>query len=91
MDLASLSPRWVRGRGCPSCGGAGYRGRIAIAEALEVGREMAQGLVRGDSAEDLQRRVVAKEMVSLVADGLRRAAAGETTPEEVLRMFRAQV
>jgi excisionase family DNA binding protein len=91
VDLASLSPRWVRGRGCPTCGGVGYRGRIVIAEALEVGREMAQALVRGDSAETLQRLAVAKGMVSLAADGLRRAAAGETTPEEVLRVLRAQV
>jgi len=71
--------------GCDKCGQTGFRGRNVIAEALEMSPEMGAALRRGASVEDLRTLAVGQGMVTMAADGVRRAAAGETTLAEVIR------
>lgn len=74
-----------RGKGCPSCGMTGYRGRIAIHELLSIDRKMRELILKPNARDDIHQYVKEKGMQFLIHDGLKKAAAGITTTEEVLR------
>jgi type IV pilus assembly protein PilB len=75
-----------RAGGCRSCAGTGYRGRIALHEVMPVSEEIEKLAVERASSHDIQRVAVAEGMDMLRTDGLRKAALGETTLAEVLRV-----
>ena len=83
-DLVGATPR--KGAGCPDCGGTGYRGRTAVYEVLIVDAAMRQGLVRDASEASIGAAAAAQGMVSLRGSALAKAARGETTYEEALRI-----
>ncbi len=72
---------------CAKCHQTGFRGREVIAEALEVTPEIGAALRRGASLDELRTIAVGQSMTTLAADGLRRAAEGHTSIEEVLRVL----
>jgi type IV pilus assembly protein PilB len=72
--------------GCRSCAGTGYRGRIALHEVMTVTEEIEKLAVARSSAHDIQRVALAEGMRELRADGLAKAAAGQTSVREVLRV-----
>jgi type IV pilus assembly protein PilB len=75
-----------RAVGCRSCTRTGYRGRIALHEVMLVTEEIERLAVDRASAHEIQRAAIAEGMDMLRTDGLRKAAAGETTLAEVLRV-----
>ncbi len=70
-------------RGCPACDGTGYRGRVGIFELLTMDDTLREAIVRG--ASDGEIRSLAS-LRPLVHDGIAKAAEGQTTLEEVLRV-----
>ena len=78
--------RWRVGQGCPQCQGTGYKGRVAIHELLEVNDQLRTLI--SDRAGDHLLRDAARQhgMVTLMEDGVSKAAAGLTTLDEVLRV-----
>jgi type IV pilus assembly protein PilB len=75
-----------RAVGCRSCAGTGYRGRIALHEVMPVTEDIEKLAVERASSHDIQRVALAEGMDMLRTDGLRKAAAGDTTLAEVLRV-----
>jgi general secretion pathway protein E len=71
--------------GCERCGGAGFRGRIAILELLVLDADIERLVLARAEARDIQ---AASAMRTMLEDGLVKARAGETTIEEVLRVTR---
>ncbi len=72
-------------RGCGQCAGTGYRGRIAIIELMVMSDALRQIILdRGDAAQ-IERTAVAEGMRTTFADGFRKAMAGWTSIEEILR------
>jgi type IV pilus assembly protein PilB len=77
------------GRGCPVCGGSGYRGRMAIFEVLNITEELRKIIVDPGFSLDILKKEAAKEgMVSMFEDGLRKTERGLTTIDEILRVIR---
>jgi type IV pilus assembly protein PilB len=72
--------------GCRSCSSTGYRGRIALHEVMPVTEEIERLTVTRASAHDVQRAAIAEGMDMLRVDGMRKAAAGETSIQEVMRV-----
>jgi type IV pilus assembly protein PilB len=72
--------------GCRSCAGTGYRGRIALHEIMPVSESIERLAVEHASAHEVQRVAVAEGMTTLRIDGLRKAADGQTSLQEVLRV-----
>jgi type IV pilus assembly protein PilB len=72
--------------GCRSCGQTGYHGRLAVNEVMPISEEIERMAVQHSSATDIHRVAVTEGMVTLREDGLRKAVAGQTTVEEVLRV-----
>ena len=72
--------------GCQACSNTGYRGRIALHELLLMTEEIERAITHGSSADDIHRIAVDQGMIALRHDGLRKAALGLTSLEEVMRV-----
>jgi type IV pilus assembly protein PilB len=80
------SPKLRRPVGCSSCAGTGYHGRVAIVEVMRVSDEIRRLTAEHSTAEDIKKQAIAEGMRTLREDGLRKALAGITSVEEVLRV-----
>lgn len=91
--LADLGPdaHFVRGsklsfgKGCDSCHHTGYRGRTGLFEIMNVDEEIRRLIEAGASIDELREAAVGGGMKTLREVGLRAAAEGRTTIEEVIR------
>lgn len=83
-DLAGAGFR--RGRGCPECRHSGYKGRLAVFELLIPEVFVREAVLQRRTPLEL-RRVALEQAgyVSMLEDGIVKAALGWTTLEEVLR------
>jgi general secretion pathway protein E len=70
--------------GCHSCNKNGYRGRTGIYELLMMDDEIRQLVLKNVDSGSIKRAAVSKGMITLLDDGARKIAAGETTIAEVL-------
>jgi len=84
ISPAGLDRLW-RPVGCDQCGGAGFRGRIALLELLVTDAETERLILARAEARDIQ---AAAGLRTMLEDGLVKAKAGLTTLEEVLRVTR---
>ncbi len=84
--LAQGAAALYRAAGCEACGFTGYRGRTAIAEFLPIDERIYPLILARADAQALAREARASGMVDLRTDGLRKALAGTTSLEEVLRV-----
>jgi general secretion pathway protein E/type IV pilus assembly protein PilB len=74
----------MKGRGCAECGNNGYKGRMGLYEVFIVTPEL-QGLIYQQVPSSVIKDAARKSgMRTLREDGIRKAAAGMTTLEEVL-------
>jgi len=86
INWHSLDLKFRKAVGCDKCAKTGFRGRTVIAETLEVTHEIGRALRDGAPSERLRELAVSQGMTTLAADGVRRAARGDTTLDEVLRV-----
>lgn len=77
---------FYRGKGCEECGKSGYKGRAGIFEVLEVNDKIRELIAKKVPVEEIHKAALKEGMVSMLADGLDKIAAGITTIEEVLRV-----
>ncbi len=80
-------PTLFRAAGCGACGRTGYHGRFAIHEVLQVNEEMERMISDRSHSDDLRKAAAAQGMLSLRQVGLREAAFGKTSLEEILRVI----
>ncbi len=78
--------RFRRAVGCQACSRTGYRGRMALHGLLPITEEIERAVIAGLSVDQIARLGVEQGMVPLRHDGLRKAALGLTSLEEVLRV-----
>jgi len=79
-----------KGKGCPSCGGIGYRGRIGIFEILNISAEIRQEIVSPEFSLDRVKKIAREQkMISMFEDGLLKVERGMTTVEELLRVIKS--
>lgn len=74
---------FARSRGCSQCFETGYRGRSGVYELLECSPEF-RGLINSGAALDQLRS--AHTGPSILSDGMRLAASGKTSLEEIARI-----
>jgi len=86
-DLADGEwPTLYRAIGCAACGRTGYKGRFGVHEVMLLSEEIERLVIERRSTEDIQKVALMQGMVNLRADGLRKAAMGMTSLEEVFRV-----
>ena len=72
--------------GCDRCDGTGYRGRTAVMEFLIMNESIRRLVLQHAEVGEIHKATRAAGMHSMYEDGLRKALAGITTVEEVLRV-----
>ncbi|GAB7386580.1 GspE/PulE family protein [Bacillaceae bacterium] len=76
-----------KGSGCPDCNQTGYRGRMAIQEVLVPDEKMREMILARSADSEYRRHAKAQGFATMLQDGLAKAAAGETTVSEILRVI----
>lgn len=74
------------GKGCNSCSGTGYRGRIGLYEVLAIDKIVKQSIIDRVTAGELRTMGVKNGMRTLRMDAVEKLKAGITTLEEVIRV-----
>jgi general secretion pathway protein E len=74
----------AREGGCPTCMGAGYKGRTAIYELLTIDEKIRQLTIKNSDAQTIKNHGVQAGMRTLREDGAQKVLAGMTTTAEVL-------
>jgi general secretion pathway protein E len=77
-----------RPRGCDHCGGTGYFGRTMILELLVIDDAIRPLILKHAEAREIQAAAVAHNMQTMWEHGIRKALAGITTTDEVVRAVR---
>ncbi len=87
-DLQLKGGKLYRGKGCETCFGSGYRGRVGIYELMPVSGKIKKQLLKSADASALQQTAADLGMATLRSEGGRLAKKGITTTAEVLRVTR---
>jgi type IV pilus assembly protein PilB len=74
-----------KGKGCQTCNGTGYKGRVGLYEVMEVTDELRELIIIGASAIELRKKAVELGMITLRQSGLYKLREGITTIEEVVK------
>jgi general secretion pathway protein E/type IV pilus assembly protein PilB len=73
--------------GCPRCGHRGYRGRIALIEAVRFDRTIDELVARRATLGEIERHALNMGFEPIARDGVRRVREGVTTLAEVARVI----
>lgn len=74
-----------KGKGCQTCNGTGYKGRVGLYEVMEVTDELRELIIIGASAIELRKKAMECGMITLRQSGLHKLREGITTIEEVVK------
>jgi general secretion pathway protein E len=75
-------------KGCAQCANTGYTGRISIIEMMPMTDAVRTMVMKHANAAELKAQAMKDGMLTMYEDGLRKAVAGTTTIEDVLRATR---
>ncbi len=85
----SSSMKSYKGKGCATCSGTGYKGRIALYEVMPFTEPLKDSVLSGISSAELKKQAISEGMKSLRMSGITKVAEGVTTVEEILRVTMA--
>jgi type IV pilus assembly protein PilB len=76
---------FMKGTGCDTCSGTGYKGRAGLYEVMSLTPELRRMILRGASVSEMQEQAVSEGMLTLRMDGMKKIESGITTLEEVVK------
>lgn len=86
-DLApERGPDFRRAVGCQACSRTGYKGRFALHEIMLATEEIERLVIQRATSDEIRHVAIAQGMTTLRQDGLKKAALGLTSLEEILRV-----
>ncbi len=77
----------MRARGCDTCGGSGFRGRVALVEVLTPSSKIREMIVAGSSHDDLIRQARSEGFRSLSDHAATAVVNGATTIDEAAKLL----
>jgi type IV pilus assembly protein PilB len=79
---------FLHGKGCEACKFTGYSGRVSVFELLVLDEKVKEAILNRKASYDIRRiSIECSGLITLLEDGLEKAARGLTTIAEVLRML----
>jgi general secretion pathway protein E len=69
--------------GCNACFKTGYKGRVLIAELVQLDSQLRKAILAKADLEELEALLMCKGHTSMLADGQRLVSDGITTQEEL--------
>ena len=79
--------QFYRGKWCERCHGTWYKWRLGIHEVLIVEEFLEPMILAEDSANNMAKAAVKNGMITIVQDGILKAALGDTTLEEAFKLI----
>jgi type IV pilus assembly protein PilB len=79
-----------RGAGCAACDNTGYKGRLGIFEMMQMDSQLRELAFNRAPTAQIRKVARAAGMKSLMEDGKRKVLRGITTPEEIVRICKAE-
>jgi type IV pilus assembly protein PilB len=76
----------MRGAGCKTCNGSGYKGRIALYEVMRFNESLKEMVLQGASTAELKTAAIKNGMSTLRMSGIEKVLQGVTTTEEIGRV-----
>jgi len=87
IDPAAIKNKvFYAGKGCKTCGGTGYMGRLPIFEFLIMDKDVRETLFKGGKESEIRQVVREKGYGGLLESGVEKMIEGLTTAEEILRV-----
>lgn len=89
-DILERSINWSgeiyrsKDKGCPNCGGAGYRGRLGIHELMSTNEELVRGINMKVETSQLKGIAIRHGMTTLHQDGMDKVRNGATSVAECI-------
>jgi len=74
-------------KGCPTCRGTGYRGRVAASEVLSPTRPFRDAVIKNATNAQLLDIARSTGFKTIAEDGYRHVVEGRTTPIELMRVL----
>jgi len=71
---------------CKTCGGSGYKGRVALYEVMVLNDALKDLILQGASTSELKQEAIRTGMATLRRAGLNKINEGMTTLDEVVRV-----
>lgn len=87
-ELADINTKNFKiyfGRGCPSCGNTGFKGRVGIFEVMPVTKPIQNLISQRALESQILEQGLYEGMILMRQDGILKALRGLTTVEEVIR------
>jgi len=78
---------FYHGEWCDRCHGTWYKWRLGIHEVLIMGEFLEPMILAEDSANNMAKEAIKNWMITIVQDGILKAALGETTLEEAFKLI----
>jgi len=75
-----------KAKGCRICNNTGYRGRMAVMEALEIDDDIKELILRKVPELKIKKTAISNGMIPLRKNALTKVIRGDTTPEELARV-----
>jgi len=88
-QVAQAGGQVMKGQGCRTCNGTGYKGRVALYEVMRFNDALKEMVLGGSSAADLKLAAIKNGMLTLRMSGITKVLEGMTTTEEILRVTMA--
>ncbi len=79
---------FFKAAGCDACNGTGYFGRTTVLELMPMNDAIRAKVLDRAEANELERTALENGMRSMFEDGIRKALAGVTSIEEIMRATR---
>ena len=76
----------MKGQGCKTCNGTGYKGRVALYEVMRFSEQLKEMVQQGASTAELKAAAIRQGMLTLRAAGIEKVMQGLTSTEEVGRV-----
>ena len=77
--------QFYRGKGCSTCKGTGYFGRVALSEMFEMRPPIRNLVLNGADGEKIRQTAMDLGMSTLRQNGIQKVVGGVSTIEEVMR------
>ncbi|OGY97163.1 MAG: hypothetical protein A2543_02310 [Candidatus Komeilibacteria bacterium RIFOXYD2_FULL_37_8] len=78
--------KFYKGKGCANCGQTGYKGRLSIAEAINVTRSLKDIIAKGFDRQEVEVELAKQKFITMEQDGVIKALLGLTSIEEIMRV-----
>jgi type IV pilus assembly protein PilB len=75
-----------QGKGCNTCSGTGYKGRVALYEVMPISDAIKELILNGASAMEIKEQAIRDGVNTLRMAGINMIAEGVTTIDEVVRV-----